>query len=241
MKSEEIKVPFGAKDSELKGWEYTIPEGMEAEIKDGKIIVREQESEDERIRKFLLDYFGIIKSTLSDDGIWKGFQIEKILAFLKKQREQEPKIYIPKFRNGDTIKLKGSSLTLTITNIEDGKYYGKGWSLDIVGADKSYEKEAGQEPAEWSEDDEKLLNIIISDIRRTQRSCGIGTDEWNIRLKAIKWLDSLRPQPHWKPSKEQMDALNEIINTLAASKHPHESDYLFNILNGLQKNLQKLL
>lgn len=38
----EIEIPFGAKDSELKGWEYTIPEGMEAEIKDGKIIVRKK-------------------------------------------------------------------------------------------------------------------------------------------------------------------------------------------------------
>ena len=27
-----IEIPFGAKDSELKGWEYTIPEDMEAEI-----------------------------------------------------------------------------------------------------------------------------------------------------------------------------------------------------------------
>lgn len=38
----EIEIPLGAKDSELKGWEYTIPEGMEAEIKNGKIIVREK-------------------------------------------------------------------------------------------------------------------------------------------------------------------------------------------------------
>lgn len=41
----EIEIPFGAKDSELKGWEYTIPEGMEAEIKDGKIVVREKQPE----------------------------------------------------------------------------------------------------------------------------------------------------------------------------------------------------
>ncbi len=39
----EIEIPFGAKDSKLKGWEYTIPEGMEAEIKDGKIVVREKQ------------------------------------------------------------------------------------------------------------------------------------------------------------------------------------------------------
>ncbi len=49
-----------------------------------------RESEDERIRKFLIDYFGIIKSTLSDGGIWKGFQIDEILAFLEKQKEQIP-------------------------------------------------------------------------------------------------------------------------------------------------------
>lgn len=41
----EIEIPFGAKDSELKGWEYTIPEEMEAEIMDGKIIVREKKPE----------------------------------------------------------------------------------------------------------------------------------------------------------------------------------------------------
>lgn len=55
-RSEIIEIPFGAKDSELKGWEYTIPEGMEAEIKDGKIIVREKEIEDERIRKELIGF-----------------------------------------------------------------------------------------------------------------------------------------------------------------------------------------
>lgn len=49
------------------------------------------ESEDEKIRKFLIDYFEIIKSTLSDDGVWKGFQIEDILAYIKKQKEQNGK------------------------------------------------------------------------------------------------------------------------------------------------------
>lgn len=44
-KMKEIEIPFGAKDSELQEWEYTIPEGMEAEIKDGKIVVREKKPE----------------------------------------------------------------------------------------------------------------------------------------------------------------------------------------------------
>ena len=39
----EIEIPFGAKDSELCRREYTIPEGYEAEVKDGKVIVRKKE------------------------------------------------------------------------------------------------------------------------------------------------------------------------------------------------------
>jgi len=34
-----IDIPFGAQDSELKGWTYTIPEGYTAKIENDKIIV----------------------------------------------------------------------------------------------------------------------------------------------------------------------------------------------------------
>lgn len=55
-----IEIPFGAKDSELKGWEYTIPEGMEAEIKDGKIVVREKKPEltefEEKVKELIGSY-----------------------------------------------------------------------------------------------------------------------------------------------------------------------------------------
>ena len=33
----DFEIPLGAKDSELCGWEYSIPEGMEATIVDNKI------------------------------------------------------------------------------------------------------------------------------------------------------------------------------------------------------------
>lgn len=45
MIQEKIEIPSGAYDSELKGWEYTIPESFTAEIKDGKIIVKKKEPE----------------------------------------------------------------------------------------------------------------------------------------------------------------------------------------------------
>ena len=56
-----IEIPFGANDSELGGWEYTIPEGYEAVIEDGKIKVRKAESEDEKVRKELKFYFEQLK------------------------------------------------------------------------------------------------------------------------------------------------------------------------------------
>jgi len=35
-----IEISYGAKDSELQEWEYNIPEGYTAEIKDGKVIIK---------------------------------------------------------------------------------------------------------------------------------------------------------------------------------------------------------
>ena len=59
-----------------------------------------------------------------------------------------------------------------------------------------------QKPAEWSEEDERLLTKLMTfvDIECFDRECN-GQD-------VIAWLKSLRPQPHWKPSEEQMGALN---------------------------------
>lgn len=82
-----IEIPFGAKDSELKGWEYTIPENMEAEIKDGKIIVRPKEGEDERIRKEMVEYFSQYK-----EGGLRGVDITPWIAYLERQKEQAPEI-----------------------------------------------------------------------------------------------------------------------------------------------------
>ena len=60
-----------------------------------------------------------------------------------------------------------------------------------------------QKPVEWSEEDEKMLYSIIEvlEVMPSARFIPIK------REIMIPWLESLRPQPHWKPSKEQMEAL----------------------------------
>lgn len=67
-----------------------------------RVLVPElKESDDERIRKFLVDYFECIKSTLND-GIWKGFQIEDILAYIEKQGKE--KYALKSFKDEDAHK-----------------------------------------------------------------------------------------------------------------------------------------
>lgn len=77
-----IEIPFGAKDSELCGWEYTIPEGFVASIENGKIIVKKEESEDERIRKELVFYLGDMPE---DTELRNGVTNRDVLAWLEKQ------------------------------------------------------------------------------------------------------------------------------------------------------------
>ena len=52
---ESFEIPFGAYDSELVEETYFIPEGMEAVIEGDKVIIRRKESEDEKIRKAIIN------------------------------------------------------------------------------------------------------------------------------------------------------------------------------------------
>ena len=47
---------LGDNSDEYGGFEYTIPDGFEAEIKNGKVIVRKKWSKDERIRQELIQW-----------------------------------------------------------------------------------------------------------------------------------------------------------------------------------------
>lgn len=76
----EIEIPFGAKDSELKGWEYTIPEGMEAEIKDGKIVVREKKPELTEFEQGLVNFYNKRNAILPDkDGVFNRHDCAELL------------------------------------------------------------------------------------------------------------------------------------------------------------------
>ena len=83
-----IEIPFGAKDSELVGFEYTIPEGYKAEIKDGKVIVRKAENKDEKIRKWIISYLEnrSMNTSITDEKK----NCLSAISWLEKQGEQKP-------------------------------------------------------------------------------------------------------------------------------------------------------
>ena len=93
---------------------------------------------------------------------------------------------------------------------------------------KSLPKRLHLQPKQgWSETDKQMLENIIEVIGET---C---PDNYTASFitKMLSWLKSLRPQPHWKPSEEQMKAL------FAASER---NDKLGAILNNLYNDLKKL-
>jgi len=75
-----------------------------------------------------------------------------------------------------------------------------------------------QPKPEWSEDDKEILlsiKCVIDDIWHIKNNT---IDCPNDELEEMwRWLNTLYervefPQPHWKPSEEQMEALNEVAN-----------------------------
>lgn len=88
-----------------------------------------------------------------------------------------------------------------------------------------------QPKQEWSKEDEDTIEnaicILETNFKPNEGFTGLDIN----RNQLVERLKSLRPQPHWKPSKEQMEAL------FTASER---NDRLGAILNSLYDDLKKL-
>ena len=103
-------------------------------------------------------------------------------------------------------------------------------------ANKDYSREVDwlksikpQPKNEWSEEDERILLRLIAhfdwhgDTRFTKEDC----------QEATNWLKSLRPQKQWKPTEEQMEALDYYANSLCT--YCDRQDVLRSLYNDLKK------
>ena len=74
-------MPYDTED-ELQEFHYTIPEGYEAVIEEGQVVIKKKaESEDERIRSWLYE----LVSCLTLEMNWK----KSVLSWLEKQKPTE--------------------------------------------------------------------------------------------------------------------------------------------------------
>ena len=80
-----IEIPFGAFDSELIHQEINIPNGFNAVIEGNKIILTRAESEDERIRKALIEYLHTLPNHFSHNGSL----VTDWITWVEKQGEQK--------------------------------------------------------------------------------------------------------------------------------------------------------
>lgn len=176
------------------------------------------ESEDERIRKVLCDIvrdMPYMETKLRAHGL----TVEKTLAYLEKQKEQKP-------TEGTALQKAfiGSKIDYTLEEKCDASDYADAILPTSVAYGENEEEyklhkiiEAAfiagqkkeQQPAGWSERENKMLESAISHIRDSE--C---FDHFHDITKEdiISWLKTLRPQPSWKPSEKQMkELLNAII------------------------------
>lgn len=88
----EKEIPFGAFDSELMHQEIYIPEGFEATIDGNKIILTRKESEDEMVRKCLINGMKFYYED-NEEATWGtekfSMKVKDILSWLEKQGEHK--------------------------------------------------------------------------------------------------------------------------------------------------------
>ena len=92
-----------------------------------------------------------------------------------------------------------------------------------------------QQPAEWSNEDTNALLFLheLISFGYTERFFDAQTAE-DMRRWLNERLKSLRPQPHWKPSEEQMEALKDAFRKDGGNEYRK-------VINSLYCDLQKLL
>jgi len=84
-----------------------------------------------------------------------------------------------------------------------------------------------KQSAKWSEEDLRHKSWILECLADGERKVPQYAEDFRA---AYKWLKSLRSQPHWKPSEEQMEALE---NSTALTEKQGEA--LYSLVQDLKK------
>lgn len=180
-------------------------------------LIPELESEDERIVKLLLDNFKLISEQWFQNIFIGRLSKEQFLAWLEKQKEPKPKNILTDDDSLQTAYLKGQT--------------------DVLEDPEAYGLQKNQNPAEWGEEDEEMLDIVLDMVDCSTvvpHSGGQLRPSDNYKKDISNWLKSLRPQSHWKPSDEQMYWLESAV------KLSIDKPYIHGIIISLYEQLKRL-
>lgn len=206
-----------------------------------------KESEDDRIRKALID---IVNARCE---LYKGITKEMFLVWLEKQGE--PAELSEEEQNKFAKGVLTSCALSFIDYLDAHKYEGKmcvsnGECEDIENAFRNamwdrlhryyckyIEKQGEQKPAEWSDEDEKMFVNLVAFLE-----C-IGGSPVGCTKAFAEWLKErykyALPLPHWKPSDEQIGALEHFVRSIGesgfASPYNSNTKLVYSLLSELKK------
>lgn len=187
------------------------------------IVPELKESEDERIRKGLIDFVNQY-----GDNFYGQISKEYAIAWLEKQGkqipdnsaktckdEQEPTDKVePKFKVGDVMRTLQeaadnitSGLPVVVSIDNDNEYYRCTNELIAIKDQDDYEYPPmnRRQRIAWSAQDDLFLLVCKNALEKYQKS-----DNWDANI-IIDWLESklksLKPQNRWKPTKRQLESL----------------------------------
>jgi hypothetical protein len=196
------------------------------------ILPELKETEDEKIKKELINFFK------NDANEWypkRRHSVNQIVTWIEKHGD----IKYPRFRVGDTIRLKGSFAEYTITSISDGAYHGKGWDL-------GFEYEDDYELVQWSPDDQKMLEGIIKEIEANNVTAPLHDKK--AYGEFLNWLNLIKRRiqpPGLTWNKEDEENLNDIcsltINNMSAVQSEDKEIDLKYLLSWVQKKFYEIL
>ena len=169
------------------------------------------ESEDERIRKTLVKHFTDKKNCVGDT--WAGMDVNSVLAWLEKQKEQNPAEWSEEDRG---------MIQSIITNgcIDDKQEH---WLRMLP-------ERISQPEQEWSEEDEKMKERLITRLNWiTHNTRTDGTSPNITFFDEIDWLKSLRPQQKVKLTELDENILEGAIAFVEQNDH-------FNYWRGVDKH-----
>jgi hypothetical protein len=162
----------------------------------------------------------ILFMAMKDAGYTFDFEKKEL-----KKIEQKPVDKVePKFKIGDTIKDPYGD-TYHIIEIENDSYKSDDGRFILFTNEKFYTL---FNPA-WSEEDEKIINKLIAVV---ELYYGIGDDL--DKQMCLSWLKFIKDRVAWKPSEEQMKALND-LNLTGCISYAGQGQELINLYNDLKK------